>query len=312
MILGAAAVATGIGLYGLVRNPSWGDHALGAVAVVGTLLITLASHEGGTSGGSADNEILYLWICLYAFYFLALPYALTGDIMALVVNPEEAAIVRMIFTNYLELGSVSALERWLVERGIGTRQRTTGGGRLTGGRPFNRGALFYLLRNRTYLGLIVHRAKVHPGMHPAIVEPGAVRGGAGPARRKTGRSVRSDATGWRARRWPAACFDADGQPMSPSFTYGRRSKFYRYYVSAPLLQGRRRREDDADHPSGSGAGARGAAHRRPAAARALGRVRPARSADPGRDPRDVGAAVAVRRGGPGPAQSPSRWRDASS
>ena len=75
-ILGAAAVATGIGLYALVRNPSWGDHALGAVAVAGTLLITIASHEGGTSGGSADNEILYLWICLYAFYFLALPYAL--------------------------------------------------------------------------------------------------------------------------------------------------------------------------------------------------------------------------------------------
>jgi diguanylate cyclase (GGDEF)-like protein len=76
VILAAAAVAAGIGAYALLRNPSWGDHVLGAVAVMGTVLITIASHEGGPSNGTADNEILYLWICLYAFYFLALPYAL--------------------------------------------------------------------------------------------------------------------------------------------------------------------------------------------------------------------------------------------
>ena len=104
---------------------------------------------------------------------------------ALRVNPDEAATVRLIFATYLELGSVSALERWLVEQGIGTRSSAPpAAGRLTGGRPFNRGALFYLLRNRTYLGMIVHRTKVYPGMHPAIVEPGALRGGAEPARRE--------------------------------------------------------------------------------------------------------------------------------
>ena len=39
-------------------------------------------------------------------------------------------------------------------------------------------------------------------------------------------------------------FDADDQPMSPTFSYGRKGKLYRYYVSAPLQQGQRRREDD--------------------------------------------------------------------
>ena len=73
---------------------------------------------------------------------------------ALRANPGEAATVRLIFATYLELGSVSALERWLEAEGIGTRQRTTGSGKRTGGGPFNRGALFYLLRNRTYLGKI--------------------------------------------------------------------------------------------------------------------------------------------------------------
>lgn len=39
-----------------------------------------------------------------------------------------------------------------------------------GGAVFSRGALFHLLRNHLYVGEIVHKDKVHPGQHPAIVE----------------------------------------------------------------------------------------------------------------------------------------------
>jgi hypothetical protein len=41
--------------------------------------------------------------------------------------------------------------------------------------------------------------------------------------------------------------DADGQAMSPSFTYGQHGTLYRYYVSAPLQQGQCRPPDDP-HP----------------------------------------------------------------
>ena len=162
---------------------------------------------------------------------------------ALVVNPDEAATVRAIFQAYLELGSVSGLERWLAERGIASKARTTRDGRATGGRPFNRGALFYLLRNRTYLGMIVHRDKLHPGMHPAIVEAElfeAVQARLAANRRQ--RAARRD----RVARAPLTgrIFDADGNPMSPTFSYGRRRKSYRYYVSAPLQQGQRRPAGD--------------------------------------------------------------------
>ena len=92
--------------------------------------------------------------------------------------------------------------------------------------------------------MIVHRTKVYPGMHPAIVEPElfeAVQSRLAANRQQ--RAVRRD----RVARAPLTgrIFDVDGQPMSPSFSYGRRRNLYRYYVSAPLLQGRRRREDDA-------------------------------------------------------------------
>jgi DNA invertase Pin-like site-specific DNA recombinase len=94
-----------------------------------------------------------------------------ADSRALVVNETEAEIVRTIFETYLELGSVHALRRWLDERNIRSKHRTTQKGETVGGQPFSRGALFHLLRNQIYLGMIVHKAKVHPGMHPAIVDP---------------------------------------------------------------------------------------------------------------------------------------------
>jgi DNA invertase Pin-like site-specific DNA recombinase len=89
---------------------------------------------------------------------------------ALVVNEAEAAAVRTIFSTYLELGSVHALQRWLDARGIRSKRRRTRAGRTIGGRAFSRGALFQLLRNRIYLGQIVHKDKVHDGLHPAIVD----------------------------------------------------------------------------------------------------------------------------------------------
>jgi site-specific DNA recombinase len=162
---------------------------------------------------------------------------------ALVVNPAEAATVRQIFTTYVELGSVSALERWLAERGIASKARTTRDGRVIGGRSFKRGALFYLLRNRTYLGMVVHRDKLHPGMHPAIIEAEVFEAvQAQLTAKRQQRAVRRD----RVARAPLTgrIFDADGNPMSPSFSYGRQKKHYRYYVSAPLQQGRRRPADD--------------------------------------------------------------------
>ena len=93
-----------------------------------------------------------------------------GAERALVVNEAEAATVRAIFGAYLDLGSVHALQRQVHDQGIRSKQRTTRDGRTTGGQSFSRGALFHLLRNRTYLGLIVHRDRVHEGRHPAIVD----------------------------------------------------------------------------------------------------------------------------------------------
>jgi diguanylate cyclase (GGDEF)-like protein len=74
LALGAIAFAAGLVLF-WIKRPT--EPMLGGAAVIGTLVITASTHEAGLSGsGADDNEILYLWVCLYSFYFLRLPHAL--------------------------------------------------------------------------------------------------------------------------------------------------------------------------------------------------------------------------------------------
>lgn len=157
----------------------------------------------------------------------------------LLVNEAEAKTVREIFTLYLELGSVHTLERELAVRQIHSKRRETLKGKIVGGMPFSRGALFHLLRNQIYLGRIVHKDESFEGEHDAIVEQklfDQVQEKLDTQKRKHAasadqRSVKAPLTG--------KLFDASGEPMTPTTSYGQTGRKYRYYVSAPLQQGRK-------------------------------------------------------------------------
>jgi len=157
---------------------------------------------------------------------------------ALIVNEAEAQTVRDIFQGYLEVGSVAALSARLKAEGVVSKVSTGRTGAKRGGQPYSRGALYHLLRNRTYLGELPHRDQSYPGAHAAIVPVElfeAVQAKIASQRRaRTQRPTRNDHMPLRG-----LLFDADGEPMSPSFGYGRRGQVYRYYVSAPLQQGRK-------------------------------------------------------------------------
>ena len=78
--------------------------------------------------------------------------------------------MRSIFRGYAELGSVRLLRDALEARGIKSKSWTSASGRLIGGKPFSRGALYLILQNRLYRGEIVHKRQSHPGEHTPIID----------------------------------------------------------------------------------------------------------------------------------------------
>src|SRR6266498_1408033 len=154
----------------------------------------------------------------------------------LTVNEAEAETVRLIFARYLALGCVSKLRDELDRQGVRSKQRILPSGRVLGGCSFGRGALYHLLRNRIYLGEVVHKGVVYPGEHEAIVD------------RELWMAVQAKLNGNVVRQRQSRVesgallsgliFDDRGNRMSPTHTM-RRGNRYRYYVSQALLRGRR-------------------------------------------------------------------------
>jgi signal transduction histidine kinase len=75
LILGYGAVAAVCGVLLLSRRRV-NEPALGLAAALGTAVITLATLEGGHMTGTEDNEVLFLWVSLFAFWFFDLRHAL--------------------------------------------------------------------------------------------------------------------------------------------------------------------------------------------------------------------------------------------
>lgn len=152
----------------------------------------------------------------------------------LIVVPEEAAEVRLIFSRYRDLRSLPALHRELRERGLVTRTRRLATGRTIGGIPFMVGALVSLLRNRTYLGEINHRRQSYPGEHDPIVDRDLFD--------QVQAILEANRKGHR-KHWRKSnalllgkIYDDRGNRMTPSYGV-KRGVRYRYYVSAALAQG---------------------------------------------------------------------------
>ncbi|WP_340588933.1 recombinase family protein [Erythrobacter alti] len=210
------------------------------------VLLSFAQFEREVTGERIRDKIAAskakgMWMGGYVPLGYDLPATGTRTLQ---VNETEAATVRHIFNRYIEIGSVHAVQRELGEQGIVSKLRTYSTGRTSGGGPFSRGALFHLLRNRIYLGQIVHKDQVFEGEHDGIVEPDLFER----VQRKLGSNARRHGAAADSRVTKAPLtgklFVADGEAMTPSFSRGRSNRVYRYYVSASLQQGAGKKGDD--------------------------------------------------------------------
>src|SRR5262249_14211716 len=146
----------------------------------------------------------------------------------LVVVPDEANTVRLVFQRYLELGSGRTLPEELDCQGIRTKRRALANRQTNGGNPVGRGAPADLLTNRFYIAEVVYRGGTHIGEHEPILDRAlfeAVQA------KLSGNAVERQL---RLKASPSLLadriFDDRGNRMTPTHT-NKRGARYRYYVS---------------------------------------------------------------------------------
>ena len=149
----------------------------------------------------------------------------------LVINDDEAAIVRRIFNRYLTLGSIDAVRHDLNREGITTKVTQLANGRTRGGVAFGRGGIAHVLHNRVYVGDIIHKGEHYLGEHPPIIDPDIWWQIQEQLKRKTVERKH----GTRATQpslLSGLMFDHEGRALYPSHAV-KAGKRYRYYVTHP-------------------------------------------------------------------------------
>ncbi len=156
-----------------------------------------------------------------------LGYEAAGRTLAIV--PEEAEIVRWIFQRYLAVKSAPILAAELEARGVRSKRHVFKDGTSIGGHIMRVGQLNYILRNRTYTGVVVHGQAQHPGLHPPIIDPELFAAVQALLDRRGGPRVQRERPGLWLR---GKVFDRRGRRMH-AITASKGAGRFRYYVASP-------------------------------------------------------------------------------
>ena len=143
----------------------------------------------------------------------------------LIVNEDEAPRVRRVFEIFAETGSgIEAVRRLKAE---GATSKT--------GRSLDKGDVYKLLNNRTYVGEAAHKGQVYPGEHQAIV-PRDLWDRAHAVLQISPRVRANQNRAQTPALLKGLIFGVDGRALSP--THARKNgRLYRYYVAQRVLKG---------------------------------------------------------------------------
>jgi len=101
-----------------------------------------------------------------------LGYDLDREKHRLLVNPEEAEMVREIFDLYIQNQSALKVAEELNRRGWMTKSWTRKNGKAVEPTRWDKAKVLRLLSNHTYIGKVLHKGELYAGEHEAIVEAG--------------------------------------------------------------------------------------------------------------------------------------------
>lgn len=87
------------------------------------------------------------------------------------VDPEEALIVRKIFSLYLDKAdSALGVKQLINDEGYRTRSWTTRAGKPLGQLKFSINRILYILKNYTYAGKVNYGGQIYPSQEPAVID----------------------------------------------------------------------------------------------------------------------------------------------
>jgi site-specific DNA recombinase len=158
----------------------------------------------------------------------------------LIVKLQEAETVRFIFHEYLASTSTLGLIRTLKEKGIRSKSWTSvRNNRRHSGGFFNKGMLYKLLHNRTYVGETPHKDKSYPGEHEAIIDRALFE--AVQVKLKAGDTKNENNQFQTHGLLKGLVFDGEGRAYSPACSRRKGEKpgqdrFHRYYVSQKAIK----------------------------------------------------------------------------
>jgi len=98
-----------------------------------------------------------------------LGYDLDRDNRRIIINEQEAKLVKKIFDIYLRENSMLKTMSFLNEEGFTTKKYVAKSGRVTGGRSFVKNNIQLILNNPIYTGRVFYEKKLYEAEHDAII-----------------------------------------------------------------------------------------------------------------------------------------------
>jgi DNA invertase Pin-like site-specific DNA recombinase len=147
----------------------------------------------------------------------------------LLIDDTSVVSVRMLFSRYLELGSVSKLMHE-IKLGESSAPNGSAGNRIRA--PTSRGHLRHILSNPIYIGKLRHRDKLHDGEHEPIITAAVFKDVQVLLAEKVPEN-RSKFASRDIHLLTGLVFDETGDRLAPNHAHNH-GKRYRYYISGRL------------------------------------------------------------------------------
>ena len=155
----------------------------------------------------------------------------------LIPNPEEAKVVREMFTRFAAMPSMTTLVRDMRARGVTSKSWTTGKGIERQGKLITKGYVYKVFKNPVYIGMAAYKGQQYPGEHNAIIDQEVwdvvqellkagdkhVKGGCGMRETKAPSMLRG------------LIFSPEGRAFTPGWT-SKGPKQYRYYINTDAIK----------------------------------------------------------------------------